>query len=89
MIAPAIGNTRRVHTAAVANSRNASELSRIAAVGHPVAKPANRLDHVHGDLLAQSPDEHLDRIGIAIEILLVEVLDEPVRDTTRPLWCMR
>src|SRR6516225_9146494 len=76
MMAPAIGSTSSTQAAAVANNRNASELVFIALLREPVAKAANGLDHVRGDLLAQPADEHFDGVGIAIEVLLVEMLDE-------------
>ena len=41
-----------------------------------VAEAARGLDDVDAELLAQAPDEHLDRIRIAVEILLVEMLDD-------------
>ncbi len=43
---------------------------------HAVAHAADGFDHVHAHLLAQATDEDLDRVGIAIEILIVEMLDE-------------
>src|SRR5689334_890547 len=76
MIAPATGRTSRTHAAAVANSRNASELVFIALLREPVAQPTYGLDHVGRDLLAQTADEHLDGVAVAVEVLLVEVLDQ-------------
>ncbi len=70
------GRTTSVHAAAEANSRKARELSLIARVREAVAEPADSLDEIDGKLLAQAPDEHLDSIGVAVEILLVEMLDE-------------
>src|SRR5215510_1081676 len=75
MIMPATGRTSSTHAAAVAKSRNARELVRIA-LREPVAQAANGLDHVRRDLLAQASDEHLDSIGVAVEILLVEMRDQ-------------
>src|SRR5690606_28358557 len=43
---------------------------------HPVSHAAHGLDQVHAQLLAQTTHEHLDRIGIAVEILVVEMLDQ-------------
>src|SRR5262245_59734706 len=43
---------------------------------HAVPHAAHRLDHVDAHLLAQASDKHLDRIGIAVEILVVEMLDQ-------------
>src|SRR5580692_12643820 len=41
-----------------------------------IAEAARGLDDVDAELLAQSSDEDLDRIGIAIEVLLVEMIDD-------------
>src|ERR1700730_14416838 len=76
MMVPAIGSTNRTQAAAVANSRKASELVFIALLRQTIAEPANGLDHVRRDLLPQAPDENLDGIGIAVEVLLVEMLDQ-------------
>src|SRR5215510_5881768 len=75
MIMPATGRTSSTQAAAVANSRKARELVRIA-FREPVAQAANGLDHVGWDFLAQPPDEHLDGIGVAIKILLIKMLDQ-------------
>src|SRR5690606_26531182 len=45
-------------------------------LAYPVTHAAHRLDHVDAHLLAQATDEHLDRIGIAVEILVVQMLDQ-------------
>src|SRR5215510_2627950 len=74
MIHPATASTSRTHAAAVTNRRSASELGFID--GEAVAKPPYGLDHVGRDLLAQAADEHLDGVGVAVEVLLVEVLDQ-------------
>ena len=42
----------------------------------PVALAADRLDQIDADLLAKAPDEHFDRVGITIEILIVEMFDQ-------------
>src|SRR4029079_17421989 len=81
MMKPAIGSTSSVHAAAVANRRKASELKRMSSaragrVAQAVAKSAHGLNDVDGDFLAQAPDEHLDGVRIAVEILLVEMLDK-------------
>src|SRR3954454_6929887 len=76
MMAPAIGSTSKFQAAAVAKSRNASELVVIALLRQPVAQAADGLDHVGWDLLAQPADEYLDGVGIAVEVLLVEVLHQ-------------
>jgi hypothetical protein len=44
--------------------------------GQAIAEPAHRFDAVSADLLAQPADEHLDGVRIAVEILIVEVLDQ-------------
>src|SRR5262245_36496095 len=75
MIAPATGRTSSTQAAAVAKSPNARELGRIA-LREPVAQAANGLDHVRRDLLAQTADEHLDGVGVAVEILLIKMLDQ-------------
>ena len=41
-----------------------------------VAEPAHGLDHVDAELLADAADEHLDGVGVAVEVLVVEVLDQ-------------
>src|SRR5688572_744394 len=76
MIHPATGSTTSTHAAAVTNSRNASELVFIAVLREAIAKTANGLDHLGRNLLAQPADEHLDGIRIAVEVLLVKVLDQ-------------
>ena len=70
------GRTIRVQAAAEAKSRKARELSLIARVRKAVAEPADSLDEILGKLLAQASDEHLDGIRVAVEILLVEMLDQ-------------
>src|SRR5262245_27056915 len=70
------GRTISVHAAAEAKSRKARELNLIARVREAVAEPADSLDKVLGELLAQTPDEYLDGVRVAVEILLVEMLDE-------------
>src|ERR1700748_732020 len=41
-----------------------------------VAKAAHGLDDVDIELLADTADEDLDRVGVAIEVLIVEVFDQ-------------
>src|SRR5580698_8693822 len=41
-----------------------------------VAKSAHRLNQVGIELPAQTPDEHFDRIGIPVEILVVKMFDK-------------
>src|SRR3954452_22996007 len=76
MMYPASGRARSVDAAEVAKRRSASELSLIGSVAHPVAEAADSLDHVAGNFLAQAADENLDRVGIPIEILVIEMLDQ-------------
>src|SRR5690606_2186665 len=42
----------------------------------PVAHAAHGLDQIESDLAAQAADKDFDRIGIAVEILIVEMLDQ-------------
>src|SRR5689334_3621313 len=39
-----------------------------------VAQAAHRLDPVGADLLAHAADEHFDGVGVAVEVLVVQVL---------------
>ena len=41
-----------------------------------IAEPAHGLDDVDAELLADAADEHLDGVGIAVEVLVVEMLDQ-------------
>src|SRR5665213_569597 len=41
-----------------------------------IAEPADGLDDVDVELLADAPDEHLDGVGVTIEILVIEMLDQ-------------
>ena len=41
-----------------------------------IAEAARGLDDVDAELLAQSPDEHFDRVRVAVEILLVQMFDD-------------
>src|SRR5262249_10469437 len=43
---------------------------------HAIALAANGLDRLSAELQAQAPDEDFDGIGVAIEILRVDVLDD-------------
>src|SRR3546814_517619 len=53
-----------------------SPLAAIVGVFEAVAEPADRGDHVLAQLLADARHEHLDRVGIAVEILIVNMLDQ-------------
>ena len=44
--------------------------------GEEIAEPAHGLDHVDAELLADAADEHLDGVGVAVEVLIVEMLDQ-------------
>src|SRR6476661_7106951 len=76
MIQPAMGSTTSTQAAAVTNSRKASELVFIAFLREAIAQAADGLDHIGRDLLAQPANEHLDGVGVAVEVLLVEMLDQ-------------
>src|SRR5262252_10934408 len=72
-----------VQVVAEKNSRRASELRRIARWGEQIAEPAHGLDDIDAELFADAADEHLDGIGVAIEVLVVEMLDQfAARDHT-------
>src|SRR5215471_5832916 len=62
----------------VLSVRSGVSVTRPSSLRHPhaVAHAPHRLDHVDAHLLAQASNKHLDRIGIAVEILVVEMLDE-------------
>src|SRR5580692_4984850 len=71
--------TRRMTTVQVVadkNRRSASELRRIARRCEEITQAAHRLNHVNAELLADAPYENFDRIGVAIEILVIEMLDQ-------------
>src|SRR5262245_27173050 len=65
-----------VQVVAEKNSRRASELRRIARWSEQIAKPAHGLNDIDAELFADAADEHLDSIGVAIEVLVVEMLDQ-------------
>src|SRR5256885_11300741 len=56
--------------------RSASELARITRRGEKIAQAADGLDDLDAELLANAADEHLDGVGVAVEVLVVEVLDQ-------------
>src|SRR5215813_4646123 len=72
---PATTSITIVQVAAEKNSRSASELARIGQ-REQIAQAAYRLDHVDAELLADAADEDLDGVGVTIEVLIVEVLNE-------------
>src|SRR5208337_2773338 len=81
---PVASRITTVQAVADRNRRTASEetraagwaLSDIARRGEEITKPAHRLDDVDAELLADAADEHLDRVGVAVEVLIVEVLHQ-------------
>src|SRR5450759_5435198 len=74
--------TRMTTAQAVAetNSRSARELTRIKStrVGgvKQIAETAHGLDDLDPEFLADAADEHFDGVAIAVEVLIVEVLDQ-------------
>src|ERR1700704_2684142 len=65
-----------VQVVAEKKSRRASELRRIARRSEEVAESTHGLDDVDAELPANAPDEDFDRVGITIEVLVVEMLDQ-------------
>src|SRR5688500_4847714 len=41
-----------------------------------ITQPADGRDHIRSELLPDARDENLDRVGIAVEILVVNMLDQ-------------
>src|SRR5690242_1815648 len=79
--APPTASPSRVHTAAAAIRRDDrdSSLSRRAAqfgIFQRIAKPAHRLNEARVEFLAQAAYEDLDRVGVAVEILVVKMLHQ-------------
>src|ERR1700730_9382063 len=70
--------TRMTTVTAVAdrNRRSASELACIGRRRQQITEAAHGLDDLDAELLANAADEHLDGVGIAVEILIVEMLDQ-------------
>src|SRR5659263_398060 len=74
--------TRMTTAQAVAetNRRSARELTRIKStrVGgvKQIAETAHGLDDLDPEFLADAADEHLDGVAIAVEVLVVEMLDQ-------------
>src|ERR1700692_114312 len=64
-----------VQAVAHRNRRSASELARIGR-REQIPETAHGLDHVNAELFADAADKYFDGIGIAIEILVVEMLDK-------------
>src|SRR5688572_13788207 len=65
-----------IQVVAEKNSLRASELSRIAGRREQISEPAHRLDDVDAELFSDAADEYLYRVGVAIEILIVQMLDQ-------------
>src|SRR4029077_5156004 len=63
-----------VRPVAQRNRRKASELARIGR-RQQITETAYRLNDIDAELFANAPDEYLDRVGVAVEILIVEMLD--------------
>src|SRR5262245_41866673 len=61
---------------AVRKSRRARELACIRRGIEQIAQTANGLDQIDAELLSQAPDKNLDGVGIAVEVLIVEMLNE-------------
>src|SRR5215510_10866356 len=72
---PATTKITTIQVVAEKNSRSASELARIGR-RKQIAEAAYGLNHVDAELLADAADEHFDGVGVAIEILIVEMLDQ-------------
>src|SRR5258708_19096680 len=79
--APPTTSPSMVHIAAAAIRRDDkdSSLSRRAAqfgIFQRIAKPAYRLNEACVEFLAQAADKDLDRVGVAVEILVVEMFHQ-------------
>src|SRR5271167_4853438 len=73
---PVANRMTTVQAVADTNSRSASELARIGGGREEVPEAAHGLDDLDAEFLADAPDEDLDGVGIAIEVLVVEMLDQ-------------
>src|SRR6266436_4861348 len=73
---PVTTRIKTVQVVAEKKSRRASELRRIARGREQIAEPTHGLDDVDAQLLADAADEYLDGVGVAIEVLVVEMLDQ-------------
>src|SRR5215467_12193178 len=73
---PVANRMTTVQAVADTNSRSASELARIAGGREQIPEAAHGLDDLDAELLADAPDEDLDGVGIAVEVLVVEMLDQ-------------
>src|SRR5437868_4217079 len=61
---------------AAMKSRRARELAGIRRRIEKIAETANGLDQIDAEFLSQAADENLDGVGIAVEVLIVEVLNK-------------
>src|SRR5579871_1000048 len=73
---PATRSATALHNVAATIRRTASELGRIAGFDDAITEAAYGLDQVGRDFLTQPADENLDRIRVAVEVLIIEVLDQ-------------
>src|SRR5436189_434288 len=65
-----------VHVVADRKSLSASELRRIARRREKITKPPHGLNHVHAEFLADAPNKDFYSVRVAVECLVIEVLDE-------------
>src|SRR5580692_8390381 len=72
---PVMMRITTVQPVAQRKSRSASELARIGRC-EQITETAHRLNDVDTKLLADAADEYFDRIGVAVEILVVKMLDQ-------------
>src|SRR5580704_15340866 len=72
---PVTSRITTVQVAAEKNRRSASELARIGRA-EQIAQAADGLNDVDAELLADAADKDLDGVGVAVEILVVEMLDK-------------
>ena len=63
-------------TAEVKISRKESELLCIIRLGYAVSHAADGMQHVNAEFFLFSPDEHLDSVSIAVEVLVIEVFNQ-------------
>src|ERR1700722_17566964 len=77
---PPTASASMVHIAAAAIRRAASELSRMlvakGGIFQCVSQAAHGLDQAGTEFLAQPAHEHFDGVGVAVEILVIEMLDQ-------------
>src|SRR5580765_665150 len=70
----------QITAAAISRAARESSLGAIVAVSfrnfEAIAKTTHRLNEICVQFLAQASDEHFYRIGVAVEILIVKMLDQ-------------